>query len=94
MIIPFSSLTGNDFTLDPNIPVVFTFQPDEVSQSLALTIIDDNLLELDEMFRLSLFKDTSVEGAIVNSERGLTIISIVDNECMYGNTFADNTHRV
>ena len=86
--IPFPSLsvcTGSigDFTLDPTPPAEFIFQPDENTQSISLTINDDNLLELNEDFQLSLFKDdTTIEGVIVNPQLGVTTITILDNECM------------
>lgn len=82
MIIPFPlpAPPGGDFTLTPPPPAAFLFTTDQVSQSISLNIVDDTLLELEEMFALSLFKNTSTEGVDVDAGRGVTDINIIDNE--------------
>lgn len=71
---------NSDFTLNGGVslPMAFLFQPSDMFLSFALTIIDDNILETDETFSLSLFKNTSVENVDIAPRR--TLITIIDNE--------------
>lgn len=82
MIIPFPlpATPGGDFTLTPMLLASFLFTTDQVSQFISLNIVDDTLLELEELFALSLFKNTSIEGVDVEAGRGVTDINIIDNE--------------
>lgn len=56
----------------------FLFQPSDMFLSFTLTIIDDDILETDETFSLSLFKNASVQNVDIAPRR--TSITIIDNE--------------
>ena len=56
----------------------FTFEPDEQFKSLTLSVIDDNLLESDESFALSLFQNTSIPD--VNVAPSIADFTLLDNE--------------
>ena len=84
IFIPFLSPslagTGSDFTLNEDLPQTFTFQPTDEAQSLIVSIVDDTVLEIEESFALTLFKDTSIPDVDIEPGRGLTVIRIIDNE--------------
>ena len=74
----------DDLILIPPPPAVFTFQTEETSQSISLTINDDIILELEERFSLTLFKNESIPGVNVDPTLGTAEITILDNECESG----------
>lgn len=70
----------SDFTLNGGVslPMAFLFQPSDMFLSFTLTIMDDDILETDEMFSLTLFKNTSVINVDIAPRR--TTITIIDDE--------------
>ena len=56
----------------------FTFEPDEEFKSLTLSVIDDNVLEIEENFALSLFQNTSIPD--VNIDPSIAEFTLQDNE--------------
>lgn len=56
----------------------FLFRPSDMFLSFTVSAIDDNILETDESFSLSLFK--SIDVTNVNIAPSLTTITIIDNE--------------
>lgn len=74
------SLAGSDFNLNGGVtlPMSFLFRPSDMFLSFTVSAIDDNILETDESFSLSLFK--SIDVTNVNIAPSLTTITIIDNE--------------
>ena len=61
----------------------FVFQPSEQSKMITLSVIDDNLLEIDETITFFLSIDSSISDvSIVFDQRSSTII-VLDNEGMF-----------
>ena len=56
----------------------FSFEPDEQFKSLTLSVIDDNLLEIEETFALSLFQNTSIPDVDVSPS--IALFTLLDNE--------------
>lgn len=71
---------GIDFTLDSTLPTAYDFSPSDETMALTVTVLDDNILEIDESFALTLFKNTSVPDVSVAPGRGIATIVIEDNE--------------
>ena len=71
---------GNDFDLSGVLPMGFDFGPSDQTMSLTVTVFDDNRLEVDENFALSLFHNTIIPDVSVVPERRITTVIIEDNE--------------
>ena len=60
--------------------MTFVFEPDEQFKSLTLSVIDDNLLEIDseEIFAMTIFQSTSFPD--VNVAPSIADFALLDNE--------------
>ena len=74
----FICVDGSDFTF---VPHNITFPARSINSTLSVTIQDDNLLEMNETFNITiLIFESSRPISIAN---GTATIVIVDNDCKY-----------
>ena len=56
------------------------FEPDDIEICLNVTIMNDNSVEIDEMFRLMLFRDDSQSTKVDIQEPSILEVTILDDD--------------
>ena len=77
-----AALAGSDYTTATG---TITFAPNEITKTIPITILDDNIADASESFSIVLSDATNA--AILD---GTGIVSIIDNECTIPNITVNN----